>query len=67
MVIKKMLRERATLISEQEFVDGLVEASGGKLTSTNGWRQYLNDIYIANPPQKNFVNPFAKKVPIKLS
>lgn len=54
------LAENGNNVTEATFVDVFSSFNQGSLTSSSGWRKYLIDTFVANPPKKAFVNPYKK-------
>lgn len=49
------------LITQDTFIDIFAKILNGSLTTTTGWRRYMSDTYIIEPPRKSFEKPFIKQ------
>ena len=54
------LAENGNNVTEATFVEVFSSFNQGSLTNSSGWRKYLIDTFVANPPKKTFVNPYKK-------
>ena len=49
-----------TFVNEQKFTETFSRISEGALTTSTGWRGYLVETLVSNPPRRNFSNPYKK-------
>ena len=62
LCINKLSEEIAQLqkdIDEEVFTSYMSKCMDGALVSATGWRTYLHQIYVSNPPRKKWPNPYS--------